>query len=229
MHRAAALHAPEPIGGHPVWSATQGEVEARFVGRGPIASRRGLCETVAPAGVELAWLTQIHSSKVVEARPGGCGEGDALITRRRGLALAVGTADCVPVLLGNEKEVAAVHAGWRGIVAGVVGETLAAMASDPRGLTAWIGPAIGPCCYEVAPEVAARIAGASAAEVAVEGAGSRPHADLPAAVAWQLRAGGVTDLRTVEHCTRCHPEELWSFRRDGPGGGRNLAFVWLRG
>jgi YfiH family protein len=214
------------------WRDTLGGVEVRFTGSGrrfdaPAALRH--LEGDEPRGPRAAWLRQVHSARVVEAVPGACGAADALVTRERGLALAVATADCVPLLLGARDAVAAVHAGWRGIVAGVVAAAVDRLAADPRRLTAWIGPAIGACCYEVGPDVAEQVAAASRGEIVSPGPAGRPHLDLVAAVAAQLDAAGVTEVRTLRACTRCARQRLWSYRRDGPGAGRNWAFVWMLG
>ena len=88
--------------------------------------------------------------------------------------------------------------------------------------TAWIGPTIGPCCYEVGEEVA----GQFPAEAVVPGPAGRPHLDLVAAARLQLGSAG--EVRTVADCTRCEGERLYSFRREGRGVGRNVAFIWRR-
>lgn len=229
--------------GYPVWSDVleRGEdrVEIRFVGRGsePRPDRRQLLrrlESTASDGLlpEVGWVRQVHSARVRRAEAGACGEGDALITDRRGLGLSVVTADCVPVLLASKNPgagLAAVHAGWRGIAAEILDSTLEALAAHPRSLVAWIGPAIGPCCYEVGLDVAERVAAVST-ETAVRPNPNpgrpRPHLDLPGAVRFQLAAAGITEVRCCDRCTFCHPDELWSYRREGKGAGRNHAFVW---
>ncbi len=228
------LRGPRRRGGHPVWSARADGVEVRFVGRGPAHGRAAVLAAVTsassrPAGPATA--RQVHSATVLEAAgAGACGTGDALVTDRRRLALSVVTADCVPVLLVGGEGIAAVHAGWRGIVAGVVGATCARLraagAPDPGGWRAWIGPAIGVECYEVSAEVAAQVVTASAPEVVRERPGARPHVDLVGAVRAQLAAAGVGRVEAVAACTRCRPDLLWSYRRDGSGAGRNLAFIW---
>lgn len=183
-----------------------------------------------PAGVEQAWLRQVHSACVLEASAGASGEGDALVTSLPGLAATVVTADCVPVLVASPEAVAAVHAGWRGVVAGVVPAALDELRA--RGglerAVAWLGPAIGACCYEVGEEVAARVAAAAGTDVRRAGERGRPHLDLSRAVAAQLAAAGVERIVRVEACTRCRAEWLWSHRRDGDGCGRNLAMIWRR-
>jgi hypothetical protein len=216
-------------GNHWLWQVRAETIDVRFVGRGPEARREDVLRAVAGSSrLQVAWARQVHSARVLPGRPGECGEADALWTAQAGLALSVATADCVPVLLGGAGVTAAVHAGWRGIAAGVVGETVRALPTAPAGLTAWIGPAIGACCYEVGHEVAEQVVAASRPEVVRPGQRGRPHVDLSLAVAWQLAAVGVEQVSLLTACTRCLEERLWSFRRDGSGTGRNLAFVWRR-
>lgn len=189
---------------------------------------------LAPSGLEPAWLEQVHSAQILEAVAGCAGEADGLLTRRRDLALAIVTADCVPVLIAGEgigegRELAAVHAGWRGIAGKIVPAAIGRLASRPAAMRAWIGPAIGKCCYEVGEDVAARVVrgtGETAGAALVRrGPRGRPHLDLAAAVESQLRSAGVVRIRRVERCTRCDAE-LWSYRRQGRGAGRNLALIF---
>jgi YfiH family protein len=219
---------PFQEGGHWVWRDRRGPVEVVFAGRGPGSEREEVLHRIEPGAPPVAWAKQIHSAIPLPARPGHCGEGDALFTREPGLALSVVTADCVPVLLAGPEGVAAVHAGWRGIVGGVVAATIEAAVGRPQEWTAWIGPAIGPCCYEVGEDVAARVTDASHPGVAVPGPGERPHLDLQAAVRHQLEAAGLGEVIAISHCTRCDEEKLWSYRREGRAAGRNLAFIWRR-
>ncbi len=213
--------------GHWLWSAERSRVAVRFVGRGPAGDRHAAAR-VAGAPRQIAWARQLHSTRVLTAAPGRCGDGDALLGDRRGLALTVATADCVPLLLGGDAEIAAVHAGWRGIAAGIVGETLDRLHAPAAELSAWTGPSIGACCYEVGEEVASRVAAASDDGIVVASGGGRPHLDLAAAVEAQLRRRGLTRIHRVSACTRCDAARLWSYRRQGTGAGRNLAFIWLR-
>jgi YfiH family protein len=211
----------------PQWCDQRGTVQVRFVGRGPEGERAQVFATLEPTlDLPVAWAKQVHADQVLPARSGRCGEGDALITDQPGLVLSVVVADCVPVLLAGERELAAVHAGWRGLAAGVISRTLESLTAPAADLTAWIGPAIGPCCYEVSDEVAAAVVVASTPLARRTGAGQRPHLDLLAAAREQLARAGVTDVRAVDVCTRCHADQLWSYRREGPGGGRNHGFVW---
>lgn len=217
---------PEMRLGVPVWPISAGCVAGFFAGRGaPERGAVGLAQLLPP-GVSPAWLRQVHGARVLPARPGACGEGDALRVESTGVAALIATADCVPLLIATPESAIAVHAGWRGLVAGVVGAALAA-ARDPASATVWIGPAIGPCCYEVGEDVAASVAAASTPAVVRQGGAGRPHLDLAAAATAQLLAAGVTRIVRLEACTRCDPDRLWSHRRDRDGAGRNLAAIWL--
>jgi YfiH family protein len=230
------IEGPYELAGHQVWSSSKGGVEVRFVGKGPEpkADRAAVLAAIAAIATgapALAWPRQVHSSRVLVPRAGGeCGEGDAVVAGPAGPALCVVTADCVPVVLAGPEGIAAVHAGWRGLVSGVIGEAAATavreLGADLAGWTAWIGPAIGPCCYEVGPEVAEQVATASGAPVAKPGPSGRPHLDLHAAARRQLARAGVGEIHAVPACTRCEVERLWSYRREGKAAGRNLALVW---
>ena len=214
----------EDRGSYALWRARHDDVELRFVGRGPRAEREQTLRAIGVADTPVAWAKQVHGAAVLAARAGECGRGDALATEQRALALAVATADCVPVLLASRRAVAAVHAGWRGLVAGVLPAASAALA-DSGALRAWIGPAIGACCYEVGDDVAREVVGASHADVAQLGPRGKPHLDLAAAARWQLEASGIRDVELLVSCTYCDPR-WWSYRRDGAAAGRNLAFIW---
>lgn len=219
---SAATEAAKPW----IWSDSRAGVEVRFVGR-PAADRRAALGFAGGGDREPAWAEQVHGREVLAAVPGRSGRGDALVTSRHDLALAIATADCVPVIVGGGGRLTAAHAGWRGIAAGVVPAAVDALGGGREELVAWVGPAIGSCCYEVGPEVAERVVAASTAEALAAGADERPHLDLVHAVVWQLERAGASHIEVVEACTRCSPDELWSYRRDGPDGGRNYAFAWL--
>jgi hypothetical protein len=175
----------------------------------------------------VATLKQIHSADCVAAggRAGVLGHGDALLEDAPGAVVAVKTADCIPLLLVDEEHraVAAVHAGWRGTVAGIAGRAIGAMrerfGTDPRAVRAAIGPAIGPCCYEVGPEVAQHF-----------GERGRARVDLAAANRRQLVEAGVTEEKVYASnlCTRCMPGEFHSFRRDKEAAGRLYSFAGIR-
>lgn len=209
------------------WRPRRGALEVAFLGRGEHPSAAKALEELSPDAPPLAWARQVHSATALRAQSGLCGEGDALVTAEDDLTLCVVTADCVPVIVAGAGRIAAIHAGWRGLVAGVIPSALERLAAG-EPLEAWIGPAIGPCCYEVSPEVADQVVAASDERVRREGPTGKPHLDLQQAARHQLEAAGVTSITVLDHCTRCHPEDLWSYRREGAGAGRNLAFVWRR-
>lgn len=215
--------------GYPCWSASDGELEMRFIGRGRHVARDGVLRAIEPDHdlAPVSWARQIHSARRLPARPGLVGEGDALYTESRGLPLCVATADCVPIVLAADGRIAAVHAGWRGLAAELPRIAAAELGRTNSSISAWIGPAIGRCCYEVGAEVADAVAGVSDATV-VDRRPPRPHLDLVAAARAQLTAGGVSRVQAVDSCTRCNADLLWSYRREGTNAGRNLAFVWRR-
>jgi YfiH family protein len=141
----------------------------------------------------------------------------------------------VPVLVADEAsgDVAAIHAGWRGVAGGVVRAGVERLAAGRRGarLIAAIGPCIGPCCFEVGHDVAGQIERASyGARVIATERGDKAYVDLRAAVRAQLAASGVSDGRVedVPGCTRHEATRFHSFRRDGAGSGRMLAAIATR-
>jgi len=182
---------------------------------------------VGAAGLGVAIASQVHgrSVMVVEA-PGLAGEGDALISRTPGLLVAVRVADCVPVLIAGAGAVAAVHAGWRGLAAGVIPAAMEAL--GPGDWTAAVGPRICVDCYEVGEEVVEGI-GASVPSAAFvrRDLGPRPHADLGRAAAHQLYEAGVDHVDVLRACTRCD-SQYWSHREEGGLAGRQIGLVGLQ-
>ena len=158
-------------------------------------------------------------------------EADALVSTAPGDAVGVRVADCVPVLLADPESggVAAAHAGWRGVVAGIIGSSFRVAAE--RGVTprlAAIGPCIGPCCFEVSHEIAAQIADAVGERgVVARRTDAKSYVDLRLAVRAQLRGAGLDDahIDDVPGCTRCDAERFFSHRRDGQVAGRHLAVI----
>lgn len=199
------------------------------------ANRARVCETLGLDAVEVRLLHQVHGAAVRRAGAGddrgrflgelrGWPEGDALVGDTPGAALAVLGADCLPVLLWRRDRpaVAAAHAGWRGLVAGVLEEAVAAL-GEPGRQGAAIGPGIGPCCYPVSAEVRERFA-ARFGEAVVRA----PAVALAAAARAALEGAGVPGpaIQTLEACTSCEEDRFYSFRRDGEGSGRQGGFVW---
>lgn len=176
-----------------------------------------------------ATLRQVHSAVCVsaEGRAGCLGEGDALLEHTPGRLVAVKTADCIPLLLADERNrvVAAVHAGWRGTAARIAQAALRALGerygTRPQDLYAALGPCIGPCCYEVGPEVAAAFGLPRNGPVKL---------DLAEINRRQLREAGVAAGRVVVAgmCTRCRGAEFHSFRRDRERAGRMFSAIGIR-
>jgi YfiH family protein len=197
-----------------------------------------------PHPTAIAQVKQVHGGDAIEAADAAAasaGAGaDALVGRagRGVVAVGVRVADCVPLLVADEAsgDVAAIHAGWRGVAAGIVRagvERLVAVEvrSGPARLVAAIGPCIGPCCFEVGRDVAEKIARAShGANVVAAERGDKAYVDLRAAVRAQLVAAGVPDARIedVPGCTKHETGRFHSFRRDGSGSGRMLAAIATR-
>lgn len=187
----------------------------------------GESNSVYPEG--FATVHQIHSDIVLNAgRCGGqLGQGDALVSNFAGLTVAVKTADCVPILLCDPKTraVGAVHAGWRGTAENIVAKAVEKMASiygaNPSDIIAAIGPSIGPCCYEVSPEVARRF-GKWVPEW--EQFSTPGNIDLARVNRIQLEQAGVTSIWSAGVCTRCD-RRFWSFRRQKENAGRMFSFI----
>lgn len=180
---------------------------------------------------------QVHGCAVARVWGGRAEprEADAIVSSDPAHPVAVVTADCLPILLCSEsgEAVAAVHAGWRGLAAGVVGAGVEALLAAARGaeLRAAIGPHIGRCCYEVDEPVLARLRLRFGAELAVALVPTRPgcgRLDLGALARAELaRAGIAADAvgTAAVECTRCDPERFYSYRRDGPGAGRLVSYI----
>jgi len=155
-------------------------------------------------------------------------DGDALVTDVPGFALGVGTADCVPILITDGRaRVAAIHAGWRGTVADIVGRAVAALVAlgaVREELVAALGPSICSRCFEVGPEVAAAFA---QQPHVVDDSRAKPHVDLRHANRLHLIAAGVRAdaIDDQPPCTMCDPERYYSFRRDGAGIGQHLSVI----
>jgi len=186
-------------------------------------NRRRLARTLEVD--ELRQVTQVHGARIVDAATASeRDEADALVAEPGSkLAVVVRVADCVPLLLADRASgrVAAVHAGWRGLAAGIV---TAAAARLGGAIVAAIGPCIGPCCFEVGEDVAFAI-GRDATVGRVNG---KAFVDLRRGVRADLAAAGVADIEDVGGCTRCDRERFYSFRRDGDASGRLVGAIVAR-
>ena len=201
------------------------------VGDDPLAvARNRLRLPVAPA-----WLSQVHGIAVVRAETiaAGCVPvADAAYTTQAGVACAVLTADCLPILVADRagRVVGAAHAGWRGLHAGVSAQLVQAMraAVPDAELVAWLGPCIGPRAFEVGPEVRdafmTRWPQAGAAFTA--GIGDRWLADLPRLARMALAELGIDEVGGGQWCTVEDPARFYSYRRDGVTG-RFASVIWI--
>lgn len=178
-------------------------------------------------------LNQVHGTTVIRADSAlfdsGTPNADAVIADSPGSICVVRTADCLPILLcaRDGTEIGAVHAGWRGLAAGIAEKTVAAMRTPAHELIAWFGPAISQAAFEVGAEVRAEfLAADAAAHVAfVRNDRGRWQADLYQLAAQRLRAAGVTNIGGGGFCTFADAERFYSYRRDGTSG-RMLSFVY---
>jgi YfiH family protein len=202
-----------------------------------VAENRRRIATTFGLPTEPAWLTQVHGAQVV--RLGAPGEAnltaDAAVTSQVGRICVIQVADCLPVLFAalDGSVVGAAHAGWRGLAAGVLEATIAAMAVPPGQLRAWIGPGIGPANFEVGAEVRETFVGAAGAAGAAEieaafraNARGRWQCDLVALARQRLAACGLGAIHGGRWCTFSDAENFFSYRRDGRSG-RMAALIWL--
>ena len=206
-------------------------------------NRRRFLAALHLENAQLATLSQVHSDRLHildENTPAENGrpEADALGTRRNGIAIAVQVADCFPILVADARQriVAAIHAGWRGILARIFEKTAAglraAFGTDPSDLVIAIGPGIRSCCFEVGPEVVEKFQDAyPRAQL------SRPHPtrerkyflDLTQALQIQFEKIGLDRDNIFDQgsCTCCNSSEFFSYRRDGPRSGRMMGLITL--
>jgi polyphenol oxidase len=205
------------------------------VGDGPerVGENRARVRAALALPHEPRWLEQVHGSDVVEIRaaaPSPPPRADAAIARERGAVAVIQVADCLPVLLAGADGscVAAAHAGWRGLAAGVLEATVERLATEPSGLIAWLGPAIGAQHFEVGAEVReAFLAHDRAAAVAFRAnERGRWQCDLLTLARQRLQQVGVRQVFGGEWCTYAHRARFFSYRRDGQCG-RMAALIWL--
>ncbi len=184
----------------------------------------------------LFFPAQVHGAGVMELAGDEAqldvvmSEVDALVSGHADIACAVRTADCVPILLADPTtgRVAAIHAGWRGLEAGVVHSAARQLGGSPDRWLAAIGPHISVSAFEVSQDVAERLAACSSADTPiVQEPNQKPHVDLLAITRAQLEREGVAahNIDVVEGCTKSQPESFYSYRRDGKLGGRHLSAI----
>lgn len=203
-------------------------------GRAPVLSNRARLRAELQLPGEPVWLNQVHGIAVVNAATAGAQpSADAAYAEAPGLVCAVLTADCLPVLLCDRAgtRVAAVHAGWRGLAAGVIEASVSALVASgvaAGDLLAWLGPAIGPQAYEVGADVRSAFLTADPEAEAVFRSGRPGHwwLDLYAAARARLTRVGVTAVWGGHCCTYSDPQHFFSHRREARTG-RQASLIWL--
>jgi YfiH family protein len=190
----------------------------------PRAVQRNWDTLAGKLGLELCSARQVHGAEVARVVNGGSGvpEADGQATALTGVGPTVLVADCLPVAVAGGGTVARLHAGWRGLAAGVIAEGVRALRELGASgrLEAAIGPGAGPCCYEVGEEVHAVFAACDARQ--------RDNLDLKAIARGQLVASGIDAVHDVGMCTICSdPELFFSHRRDNGVTGRQAGIAWL--
>jgi len=198
-----------------------------------VADNRAHLMSQLPDCERVVWLQQIHGTDVVDAAGVDAADetrADASFCAQPGVACAVLTADCLPVLFCSRSRavVAAAHAGWRGLLAGVLESTVAGMQERSEDLMAWMGPAIGPTHFEVGPEVRDQFLSRCADDAAhfAPSPAGRWLADLYGLAARRLRSAGLGWIGGGGYCTYADDSRFFSYRRS-PVCGRMASLIWI--
>jgi YfiH family protein len=196
-----------------------------------VLQNRALLRQARQLPGEPCWLTQTHSVRAIDLDRDRARDGDAAFTAMPGTIAVVMTADCLPVLLCNDQgsEVAAAHAGWRGLLDGVLENTITPMRSHPSSLLAWLGPAIGPRQFEVGQEVLDAFAARTPGSEAFFQPERPGHylADLYAIARLRLNNAGVTHIYGGDRCTFEEVQHFFSYRRDHHCG-RQASLIYIK-
>lgn len=197
---------------------------------GAVAANRARLRTALRLPTEPSWVEQVHGTRILDLDGEALGPADGAVTARPGVVCAVLTADCLPVLLSDKagQRVGVAHAGWRGLLNGVLPAAVAALRCQPDELVAWLGPAIGQAAYEVGAEVReAFVARAPAAEMRFDpNSQGRWQADLYGLARDALAKSGVSQVHGGGYCTFSEAERFFSHRRQAPCG-RMATLVWI--
>ena len=211
---------------------------------------RRLARSLGIVPEEIAAVRQVHGTHIIRVRRSGLSgglfsplaEADGMVTDEPGIALAIRTADCVPILIASKPDaahspvIAALHAGWRGTIGLIAERAVRLIERDfgipPDSLTAAIGPAIGQCCYEVSSELSERFCEAFGPQIissAPTSEGHQPHLDLKTANQIALMRAGLSpeDIYVCPLCTSCRSDLFFSHRRDAGQTGRQLSLIMI--
>ena len=203
-----------------------------------VAANRALLKESLPQQLAWQWLEQVHGNDVAVVNKAGPRlTADAILTTRPNLVCCVQTADCLPVFVAalDGTEVAVIHAGWKGLASGVIENTISRMSTSISSLAVCLGPAIGPCHFEVGEEVRdyfLSAAGSPSLDLAMEScfAASKNEgkfmADMYAIARLKLSALGIDKISGGDYCTHCGEDQFYSYRRDG-ATGRMLNIIYI--
>jgi len=195
-----------------------------------VAENRSLLRRYRSLPGEPCWINQTHGNRVVTLEVDHSRDADAAVTRSLGTVAVVMTADCLPILLCNREgtEVAAVHAGWRGLQAAVIQAALEAMKSPAASLMAWIGPGISQACFEVGEEVREAFLDSTAEAISCFSEHGEGHwlCDLAGLAELILTQLGVTELDRDRHCSYRDRDLFYSYRREAVTG-RMASLIWI--
>lgn len=214
------------------------------VGDDPQLVKDNMCDAKRGVGVhnaKIITMKQVHGDRILDVQEREikeAGEGDGMVTGERGLFLAVLTADCVPMLFSvpGRRLAAVAHAGWRGTLAGIAAKMVNHLreryGADPTAVQAALGPAIGPCCYEIGPDLRRSMLQrwGKLAENSLTARGDRGFLDLKTLNRALLEEAGVppAQIFDVGPCTSCAAEEFFSYRREKRETGRQISLIgWL--
>ena len=193
-----------------------------------VRQNRQIIRAMLNLPAEPIWLEQIHSNRAVKAvKTASLGQADASYTNESGVVCAVMTADCLPLLICSTDgaQIAAIHAGWRGLLAGVITNTVVAM--QQQDFLVWLGPAIGPDCFEVGPEVREDFLEKSASfnDAFKRQGNGKWLADIYQLARIELAALGIVNVYGGTHCTFTEHERFYSYRRESQTG-RMATLIW---
>lgn len=196
-----------------------------------VQKNRDILITMAGLPSQPKWLTQVHGTRVIDSQHWQTGEeADAIFCQQPDDVCAILTADCLPVLLCNQSgsQIAAIHAGWRGLLNGIIEKTLTHFSTEPSTTIAWLGPAIGPQQFEVGKEVFDAFTHIDTqAEQAFKQIDNEHYlADIYQLARQRLQNHGVTQIYGGNHCTVSEPVQFYSYRRDGQTG-RMASIIWI--
>ncbi|HEY9777634.1 MAG TPA: peptidoglycan editing factor PgeF [Planktothrix sp.] len=199
-----------------------------------MANRERLCQALGADYSALTVPGQVHSNRVVSAEEKSFSDVDSVATNLTGVPILLHFADCVPIIIYDPKAraIAVVHAGWKGTAASIVKNAVKFLSdnygSKPVNLVAAVGPAIGPCCYPTAKEVADKLAAtASGGDTFIQWH-EQPRPDLKGLNAAQLSDLGVEKIDVTEMCTACEPAIFYSHRQSGGKTGRQGAIAFMQ-